>query len=194
MFAAAWACCFCRLAIDCWSWAIEAFRAFCVSLLFFVTAPCSEFTLLRERVEVVLRGAVGVGGEPEVERRAGRTEREQQGEPAEVGDPRLLALDLGHPALQALDALLEVGFGRFAPSAGFAAAGLFGRVGSAAWADRLARLGGRRQRSIAVARRLAGFVVVVVCSLAAREARPGLVIRGIRMRGMSRLPSGMRES
>jgi hypothetical protein len=39
----------------------------------------------------------------------------------------------------------------------------------------------------------AGFVVVVR-SLAAREARPGRVILGLRIRGMSGLPSGMGES
>jgi hypothetical protein len=37
-------------------------------------------------------------------------------------------------------------------------------------------------------------LVVVVRSLAAREARPGSVTLGIRIRGMSGLPSGMRES
>jgi len=37
-------------------------------------------------------------------------------------------------------------------------------------------------------------LVCVVFSLAVREARPGMVTRGIRIRGKSGLPSGMRES
>jgi hypothetical protein len=37
-------------------------------------------------------------------------------------------------------------------------------------------------------------LVVVVRSLAAREARPGSVTLGIRIRGMNDLPSGMAQS
>jgi hypothetical protein len=52
---------------------------------------------------------------------------------------------------------------------------------------------GPRRLGAPVSAACAGFVVVVL-SLAAREARPGRVTLGMRIRGMSLLPSGMAES